>query len=134
MLGISLLPVFITRMVNMSCTSQQRVKAASSAEHMKVLAVESSSAESLFLQLDKLRMVYEEYVKIGKETIPLAEKNLNELTEELDQKSQALDDVIITSGTFCFRKSWFLPFIAVDSRPFILKLLVSFLFTIFIFS
>lgn len=73
---------------------KQRVKAASSAEHMKVLAVESSSAESLFLQLDKLRMVYEEYVKIGKETIPLAEKNLNELTEELDQKSQALDDVL----------------------------------------
>jgi DNA repair protein RAD50 len=38
-------------------------------------------------------MVYEEYTKIGKETIPLAEKNLSELTEELEQKSQALDDV-----------------------------------------
>ncbi|XP_052207378.1 DNA repair protein RAD50 isoform X2 [Diospyros lotus] len=73
---------------------KQRVKAASSAEHMKVLAVESSSADSFFQQLDKLRVVYEEYAKIGRETIPLAEKNLNELNEELDQKSQALDDVL----------------------------------------
>lgn len=78
------------------------MKAASSAEHMKVLAVESSNAESFFQQLDKLRMVYEEYLKIGKETIPNAEKDLHELTEELDEKSQALDDVIINSGTFCF--------------------------------
>ena len=69
---------------------------------MKVLAVESSNAESFFQQLDKLRMVYEEYLKIGKETIPNAEKDLHELTEELDQKTQALDDVIINSGTFCF--------------------------------
>ncbi|XP_012071087.1 DNA repair protein RAD50 [Jatropha curcas] len=73
---------------------KQRVKAASSAEHMKVLAVESSNADSYFQQLDKLRMVYEEYIKIGKETIPSAEKNLQALTEELDQKSQALDDVL----------------------------------------
>lgn len=69
---------------------------------MKVLAVESSNADSFFQQLDKLRMVYEEYLKIGKETIPNAEKDLHELTEELDQKTQALDDVIINSGTFCF--------------------------------
>ncbi|CAK7328402.1 unnamed protein product [Dovyalis caffra] len=71
---------------------KQRVKAASSAEHMKVLSMESSNADTLFQQLDKLRMVYEEYTKISKETIPLAEKNLHELTEELEQKSQALDD------------------------------------------
>ncbi|XP_048235387.1 DNA repair protein RAD50 isoform X2 [Ricinus communis] len=73
---------------------KQRVKAASSAEHMKVLAAESSNADSNFQQLDKLRMLYEEFVKIEKETIPLAEKNLHDLTEELDQKSQALDDVL----------------------------------------
>ncbi|KAM7261440.1 hypothetical protein ACFE04_008807 [Oxalis oulophora] len=73
---------------------KQRVKAASSSEHMKVLAVDSSNADSHFQQLDKLRMVYEEFVKIGKETIPLAEKNLQELNEELEQKSQALDDVL----------------------------------------
>ena len=78
------------------------MKAASSAEHMKVLAVDSSNADSHFQQLDKLRMVYEEYVKIGKETIPNAEKDLHELTQELDLKSQALVDVIIDSGTFCF--------------------------------
>ncbi|XP_028110538.1 DNA repair protein RAD50-like [Camellia sinensis] len=81
---------------------KQRVKAASSAEHMKVLAVESSNADSYFQQLDKLRVVYEEYAKIGKETIPLAEKKMNELNEELDQKSQALDDVIVNSGLFYF--------------------------------
>ena len=74
------------------------MKAASSAEHLKVLAMESSNADSFFQQLDKLRMVYEEYIKISKETIPSSEKDLHELTEELDQKSQALDDVIINSG------------------------------------
>ncbi|GFY83903.1 DNA repair-recombination protein [Actinidia rufa] len=73
---------------------KQRVKAASSAEHMKVLAVESSATDSFFQQLDNLRVVYEEFTKIGKETIPLAEKNVNELNEELDQKTQALDDVL----------------------------------------
>ncbi|KAF7150516.1 hypothetical protein RHSIM_Rhsim02G0061900 [Rhododendron simsii] len=77
---------------------KQRVKATSSAEHIKVLAVESSNADSSFQQLDKLRVVYEEYAKIGSETIPLAEKKLIELKEELDQKSMALDDVIINSG------------------------------------
>lgn len=69
---------------------------------MKVLAVESSNADSYFQQVDKLRMVYEEYLKIDKETIPLAEKNLHELTEELDQKSQAFDDVSISSATHNF--------------------------------
>ncbi|GAB2227860.1 hypothetical protein Drorol1_Dr00009687 [Drosera rotundifolia] len=73
---------------------KQRVKAATTAEHMKVLAVETSTADSLFQQLDKLRMVYEEYVKIGKDTIPAAEKNLAELDEELEKKSQALDDIL----------------------------------------
>ncbi|KAK2973610.1 hypothetical protein RJ640_027520 [Escallonia rubra] len=73
---------------------KQRVKAASSAEHMKVLAVVSSNADSHFQQLEKLHMAYEEYAKIGKETIPLVEKNLYELNAELDQKSQALDDVL----------------------------------------
>lgn len=73
---------------------KQRVKAASSAEHMKVLAAESSNADSYFQQLDKLRTVYEDHVKICKENIPLAEKNLADLTEDLEQKSQALDDVL----------------------------------------
>lgn len=71
------------------------MKAASSAEHMKVLAVESSNAESHYQQLDKLRMVYEEYVKLGKETIPNTEKELQQLKDEMDEKSQALDDVTI---------------------------------------
>jgi len=62
---------------------------------MKVLAVESSNAESHYQQLDKLRMVYEEYVKLGKETIPNTEKELQQLKDEMDEKSQALDDVTI---------------------------------------
>ncbi|XP_027116885.1 DNA repair protein RAD50 isoform X1 [Coffea arabica] len=73
---------------------KQRVKAASSAEHMKLLAVESSDADSQFQQLDKLRMVYEEYTKIGQESIPLAEKSLSEQNEDLDRKNQALDDIL----------------------------------------
>ncbi|GFQ04279.1 DNA repair protein rad50 [Phtheirospermum japonicum] len=73
---------------------KQRVKATSSAEHLKVLAEDSSNADFHFQQLDKLRVVYEEYVKTGKELIPLAEKNLNQLNEELNQKNQSLDDVL----------------------------------------
>ncbi|OWM84224.1 hypothetical protein CDL15_Pgr011609 [Punica granatum] len=73
----------------------QRVKAASSAERMKMLAVESSEAESQFHQLDKLRTTYDECVKIEKETIPHAERSLRDLKEELDQKSAALDDVLV---------------------------------------
>ncbi|KAJ6835732.1 DNA repair protein RAD50-like [Iris pallida] len=73
---------------------KQRAKSASSAEHMRVLAVESSDSETQFQQLDKLRMVYEEYVKLGKETIPLAEKTLKDLVEDHSQKSQAYDDLL----------------------------------------
>ncbi|KAJ1696950.1 hypothetical protein LUZ63_005462 [Rhynchospora breviuscula] len=73
---------------------KQRVKSASSAEHMKVLAVDCSNADTLFQQLDKLRMIYEEYVKISKENIPLAQRNIDELTEDLNQKSQEFDDLV----------------------------------------
>lgn len=59
-------------------------------------------------------MVYEEYVKLSKETIPVAEKNLHELTEELDQKSQAFDDVSRSSLHFLFRYFSFLITSALD--------------------
>lgn len=72
-----------------------------------MLAVESSTADSQFQQLDKLRMVFEEYTKIGKETIPLAEKSLNELNEELEQKNQSLDDVIPYGVMFSLEKLLF---------------------------
>ncbi|ONI28862.1 hypothetical protein PRUPE_1G165000 [Prunus persica] len=77
---------------------KQRMNSASSAEKIKVLAAESLSADSFFQQLDKLRMVYEEYVNIGKETIPNAEKELRDLSEEMEQKSQALNDVLAVSA------------------------------------
>lgn len=57
----------------------------SKAEHMKVVAVESPKADS---HLDKLGMVYEEYVKMGKETY--------------HSKCQAVDDVSIKPVTSCF--------------------------------
>lgn len=64
--------------------------------------MESSNAESYFQQLDKLRMVYEEYIKTVKEAIPLAEKKLLELNEKLDQKSQAHDDVRICFSVYTY--------------------------------
>lgn len=73
---------------------KQRVKATNSAERIKLLAVECANVDSYFQQLEKLRIVYEEYTKIWKDTIPLAEKNLNELSAEMDIKSQSLDDVL----------------------------------------
>ncbi|KAB2623338.1 DNA repair protein RAD50 [Pyrus ussuriensis x Pyrus communis] len=77
---------------------KQRMNAASSAEKLKVLAAESSTADSFFQQLDRLRMVYEEYVNIGKERIPNAERELHDLTQEMEQKSHALDDVLAVSA------------------------------------
>lgn len=85
------------------CSSfQQKVKAEGTSERLKLLEVESSNAELHFQQLDKLRVVYEEYVRTGKELIPLAEKNLHDLNEDLDLKNQALDDVIIYCSIFKF--------------------------------
>lgn len=72
---------------------QQRVKASTTGEQAKVLAAESSNADSIFQQLDKLRSVFEEYSKLTNEIIPEAEKSLQEYTEEFEQKSEALDDV-----------------------------------------
>ncbi|XP_042050777.1 DNA repair protein RAD50-like isoform X2 [Salvia splendens] len=73
---------------------KQRVKALDLTERLKLLEVQSSNTDFHFQQLDKLRVVYDEYVKTGKELIPLAEKNLHDLNEDLDLKHQALDDVL----------------------------------------
>lgn len=91
------------------------MKAASSAEHMKVLAMETSNVDSVFQQLDKLRVSYEEYVKIGRDVIPPAEKSLNDLKEELDQKTQALDDV---RENFIIPTIFFIPL-----NPFLFRML-----------
>ncbi|KAG9446061.1 hypothetical protein H6P81_012189 [Aristolochia fimbriata] len=60
---------------------------------IKRLEADVSEAELQFQQLDRLRVVYEEYIKLKKETVPLAEKNLKHLEEELHQKSQIFDDL-----------------------------------------
>ncbi|KAG6386852.1 hypothetical protein SASPL_152029 [Salvia splendens] len=73
---------------------KQRVKALDLTERLKLLEVQSSNADFHFQQLDKLRVVYDEYVKTGKKLIPLAEKNLHDLNEDFDLKHQALDDVL----------------------------------------
>lgn len=71
------------------------MKATNSVERIKALATECTHVDSSFQQLEKLRIVYEEYTKLWKETIPLAEKNLNKLSAEMDIKSQSLDDVTL---------------------------------------
>ncbi|XP_057766216.1 DNA repair protein RAD50 isoform X2 [Salvia miltiorrhiza] len=73
---------------------KQSAKAARSSEDMKLVEAESLNANVHFQELDKLRVVYEDYVKTGKELIPLAEKNLHDLNADLDLKNQALDDML----------------------------------------
>ncbi|KAL6634294.1 hypothetical protein ACP70R_026965 [Stipagrostis hirtigluma subsp. patula] len=73
---------------------KQRTQNASTAEKEKFLIMESSNAEMHFQQLDKLRIIYEDYVKLGEEAIPLAEKNLNQLLVDESQKAQAFDDLV----------------------------------------
>ena len=75
------------------CPSQQRMQNSSTAEKSKALALESSNAEALFQQLDKLRTIYDAYMKLLEETIPLAEKNLNQHLADESQKAQTFDDV-----------------------------------------
>ncbi|KAL6878476.1 hypothetical protein ACP4OV_012646 [Aristida adscensionis] len=55
---------------------KQRIQSAIQRKSAEVLAMESSNAETIFQQLDKLCIIYEDYVKLGEEAIPLAEKNL----------------------------------------------------------
>ncbi|XP_057755081.1 DNA repair protein RAD50 [Arachis stenosperma] len=73
---------------------KQRSRVANSAKVIKALAEESAIADSNYQQLDNLRVVYEEYVKLNEETIPDAESKLQQINEELDCKSQELDDML----------------------------------------
>jgi len=73
---------------------KQRMQNSSTAEKSKALALESSNAEALFQQLDKLRTIYDAYMKLLEETIPLAEKNLNQHLADESQKAQTFDDLL----------------------------------------
>lgn len=73
---------------------KQRTTATSSAEHMKVLEMVKSDAENFFKQLDDLRGIYDEYLKLGKETIPLAEKDLEHLLADESEKAQTFEDLV----------------------------------------
>uniref|UniRef100_A0ACD5Z3N4 Uncharacterized protein n=1 Tax=Avena sativa TaxID=4498 RepID=A0ACD5Z3N4_AVESA len=73
---------------------KQRATGTSSAEHMKVLEMVKSDAEDFFKQLDDLRGIYNEYMKLGKETIPLAEKDLEQLLADESEKAQTFEDLV----------------------------------------
>ncbi|KAK9671423.1 hypothetical protein RND81_12G029400 [Saponaria officinalis] len=72
---------------------KQRATAGNSKEDTARTNAAYSVADSMFEQLNRHRMVYEEYIKIGKEIIPEADKKLIELKEDLDLKVQARDDI-----------------------------------------
>ncbi|RLM77880.1 DNA repair protein RAD50 [Panicum miliaceum] len=73
---------------------KQRMQSASTAERVKALAIESSDAETFLQQLDKLCTIYDDYKKLLEETIPLAEKNLNQRLADESQKEQTFDDLL----------------------------------------
>ena len=73
---------------------------ATTGERLKEVEAEAASADSIFQQLYSLRAAYDEYSKFKEEAIPQAEAELANLNEELDQKTQALDDVIFWTSVF----------------------------------
>ncbi|MED6119967.1 DNA repair protein rad50 [Stylosanthes scabra] len=74
--------------------NKHRSRVANTSKALKALAEESAIADTNYKQLDDLRVVYEEYVKLNKETIPDAENELQQINEELDRQSQELDDTL----------------------------------------
>ncbi|MED6186718.1 DNA repair protein rad50 [Stylosanthes scabra] len=74
--------------------NKHRSRVVNTAKALKDLAAESAIADTNYKQLDDLRVVYEEYVKLNKETIPDAENELQQINEELDRQSQELDDTL----------------------------------------
>ena len=72
---------------------QQRVKSSSTADHLRELASHYTQAEAKVQQLEKMRPLYEDYVKLVLKTVPATEKMTMELEQELESKSQALNDV-----------------------------------------
>ncbi|KAK3154145.1 hypothetical protein QOZ80_2BG0186760 [Eleusine coracana subsp. coracana] len=73
---------------------KQRANGATTAERAKILAIESAEVDNFVQQLNKLNIIYEDYVKLRDESIPLAEKNLNQLLADESQKAQTFDDLV----------------------------------------
>uniref|UniRef100_A0A0D9VG57 Zinc-hook domain-containing protein n=1 Tax=Leersia perrieri TaxID=77586 RepID=A0A0D9VG57_9ORYZ len=73
---------------------KQRITCASTAERMNMLTLECSNAEDFFQQLNSFHATYDEFVKLGKEIMPLAEKNLKQLLEDESEKAQTFDDLV----------------------------------------
>jgi DNA repair protein RAD50 len=88
-------------------TSQQRSKGATSEKGVKMLAIESTNAENFVQLLNKLNTIYEDYMKLQDESIPLAEKNLNQLLADESQKAETFDEVsflLSVAFQFLFKK------------------------------
>ena len=74
---------------------QQRVSASNSSDKLRGLAAEATEADEKVQQLDKLRVVYDDYQKLSNELISAAEKNLEELKQEKARLADAHEDVRI---------------------------------------
>lgn len=72
---------------------KQRVKSSSTADRLRELASHYSQAESKVQQLEKLRPVYEDYVKLVLNTVPSSEKLIADLEQEHESKSHTLNDL-----------------------------------------
>ncbi|XP_006647285.1 DNA repair protein RAD50 isoform X1 [Oryza brachyantha] len=73
---------------------KQRTTCATTAERMNMMALECSKAEEFFQQFNNLQSTYDEFVKLGKETIPLGENNLKQLLADECEKAQTFDDLV----------------------------------------
>jgi hypothetical protein len=78
---------------NWSFSIQQRVKSSSTADHLRELASHYTQAEAKVQQLEKLRPLYEDYVKLVLKTVPTTEKMTVELEQDYQTKIQAMNDV-----------------------------------------
>ncbi|KAL5208788.1 hypothetical protein ABZP36_033223 [Zizania latifolia] len=73
---------------------KQRTTCASTAERMNMMALGCSNAEDYYQQLNNLHGTYDEYMKLGNDTIPSAEKNLKQLLVDESEKAQTFDDLV----------------------------------------
>jgi DNA repair protein RAD50 len=63
-------------------------------ERLIELKREKDDSENQLQNLEKLRLVYDEYQKLIKDLVPAAEKTVEELTEEHERVTVPYDDVI----------------------------------------
>ncbi len=72
---------------------QQRMKASSTAEKLRHYAALVADAETRVQQLDKLRVVHDDYQKLVGDLIPATEAALKQLLEEKPRLTEVHEDV-----------------------------------------